>query len=140
MSTKRMHQLGEQIRDFIATMLARGEIRDPRAKNITIHSVKMTSDLQIAKVYFTCPEKSKEGIKETESGLKNAAGFIRKELGKELQIRYIPQIQFYYDDSLEYSLKMTSLLSKVKEELDLNKSLSEDLNKNENSEEIKKGD
>lgn len=112
-----MNQMGEQIRDFIATMLVRGEIRDPRVKNITIHSVKMTSDLQMAKVYYVCSEKKKEAIKETEKGLIAAAPFIRKELGKQLQIRYIPQIMFYYDDSIEYSLKMTSLLSKVKAEL-----------------------
>ena len=97
MSTKRMLQMGEQIRDFVATMLVRGEIHDPRVKNITIHSVKMTSDLQIAKVYFICAEKNKEAIKATETGLKAAAGFIRRELGKQLQIRYIPQILFYFD-------------------------------------------
>lgn len=114
MTTKRMLQLGEQIRDFIATMLVRGEIHDPRVKNVTIHSVKMTSDLQIAKVYFVSPG---EQMKETEAGLKAAAGFIRREIGKKLQIRYIPQILFYYDDSLEYSLKMTSVLAKVRQEL-----------------------
>lgn len=111
-----MLQLGEQIRDFIATMLVRGELSDPRVKNITIHSVKMTSDLQIAKVYFVCSDKLKENIKSTEAGLKAASGFIRRELGKQLQIRYIPQILFYYDDSIEYSLKMTSVLNKVKAE------------------------
>ncbi len=116
MSTKRMLQIAEQIRDFIATMLVRGEIRDPRVKNVTIHSVKMTSDLQIAKVYFTCSEKNKDLIKVTELGLRAAAAFIRKELGKQLQIRYIPAIQFFFDDSIEYSLKMSSLLSKVKDE------------------------
>jgi ribosome-binding factor A len=111
--TKRMLQLGGQIRDYIATMLVRGEISDPRAKGVTIHSVKMTRDLQMAKVYFT----SSHDPKETEKGLKTAAGFIRRGLGKHLQIRYIPQLMFYYDDSLEHSLKMTSLISKVSAEL-----------------------
>jgi len=120
-----MLQLAEQIRDFIATMLVRGEIRDPRIKNVTIHSVKMTSDLQIAKVYFVCSEKNKEEIKNTETGLKAAAPFIRRELGKQLQIRYIPQILFYFDDSIEYSIKMSSILNKVKEELDSNNSTNE---------------
>ncbi len=111
-----MLQLGEQIRDHIATMLVRGEIHDPRVKDVTIHSVKMTSDLQTAKVYFTCSEKSNT-VKETTQGLKQAAGYVRRELGKQLQIRYIPQILFFYDDSLEYSLKMVSVLSKVRAEL-----------------------
>jgi ribosome-binding factor A len=127
MSTKRMLQLGEQIRDFVATMLVKGEIRDPRVKNVTIHSVKMTSDLQIAKVYYVCSEKDKETIKATESGLKAAAGFIRHELGKQLQIRYTPQVIFYYDDSIEYSIKMSSLLNKVKAELETNQQQNDSL-------------
>ncbi len=114
MSTKRMLQLGEQIRNHIAMMLVRGEIHDPRVKSVTIHSVKMTSDLQHAKVYFTCsPKEHKEILK----GLKQASSFIRHELGKQLQIRFTPHVLFFYDDSLDYSLKMVSLLSKVRAEL-----------------------
>jgi ribosome-binding factor A len=116
MSTKRMLQLGGQLREFIAILFARGEIRDPRLKNITIHSVKMTSDLQLAKVYYICSETDPLEREKVEAALKSAAPFIRKALGKELQIRYTPQIMFYYDDSIEYSLKMTSLLSQVRSE------------------------
>jgi ribosome-binding factor A len=145
MTTKRMFQMGEQIRDFIATMLVRGEIRDPRIKNVTIHSVKMTSDLQIAKVYFVCSSTSaststdKNFVKEIEAGLKAAASFIRQKLGKELQIRYIPQILFYYDDSLEYSIKMGAILNEVGAELRRNeeKSSSSSSSSDENNEDEK---
>jgi len=132
MTTKRMLQMGEQIRDFIATMLVRGEIHDPRVKNVTIHSVKMTSDLQMAKVYFICSEANKGSVKEIATGLKAAAVFIRRELGKKLQIRYIPQIMFYYDDSIEYSIKMGAVLNKVSAELRLHENELH-LNENESS-------
>jgi ribosome-binding factor A len=118
MSTKRMLQLGEQIRDIIATMFVRGEIRDPRLQNLTILSVKMTSDLQLAKVYFICSQKEKEAIEQVQQALKVASPFIRRELGKQLQIRYTPQVVFYFDDSIEYSLKMSAVLSQVKKELE----------------------
>ncbi len=111
-----MLQLGEQIREHIALMLVRGEISDPRVRGITLNSVKMSPDLQIAKVYFSVlgePEQRKLA----EKGLKQAAGYIRRELGKALLIRYTPEIVFYYDDSVEYSVKMGALLSKVSDEL-----------------------
>ena len=109
-----MLQLGEQIKEFIATMFSRGELSDPRVQHITVHSVKMTSDLQIAKVYYIASEKSKSSLKEVAAGLKAASPFIRRELGKQLQIRYIPQILFYFDDSIEYSLKMSGVMAKLK--------------------------
>lgn len=116
MATKRMLQLAEQIREYIALMLVRGEISDPRVRNITINSVKMSPDLQLAKVYFSV---FGENIKrqEVEKGLKQASAFIRRELAKSLLIRYTPAIVFYYDDSVEYSVKMNSLITKVSEEL-----------------------
>ena len=116
MATKRMLQLAEQIREHIALMLVRGEIADPRVRGITLNSVKMSPDLQIAKVYFSVlGEKTKR--QEAEKGLKQASGFIRRELGKALLVRYTPAVIFHYDDSIEYSVKMGALISKVSDEL-----------------------
>jgi ribosome-binding factor A len=116
MATKRMLQLAEQIREHIALMLVRGEISDPRVRGITLNSVKMSPDLQIAKVYFSVlGEKMKR--QEAEKGLKQASGFIRRELGKALLVRYTPAVIFHYDDSIEYSVKMGALISKVSDEL-----------------------
>lgn len=116
MATKRMLQLAEQIREHIALMLVRGEIADPRVRGITLNSVKMSPDLQIAKVYFSVlGEKAKR--QEAEKGLKQASGFIRRELGKALLVRYTPAVIFHYDDSIEYSVKMGALISKVGDEL-----------------------
>ncbi|APJ04797.1 30S ribosome-binding factor RbfA [Silvanigrella aquatica] len=116
MATKRMLQMAEQIREHIALMLVRGEIADPRVRGVTLNSVKMSPDLQVAKVYFSVlGEKSKR--QEAEKGLKQAAGFIRRELGKNLLVRYTPAVVFHYDDSIEYSVKMGALISKVSDEL-----------------------
>ena len=128
MATKRMLQMAEQIREHIALMLVRGQIADPRLRGVTLNSVKMSPDLQIAKVYFSVlGEKSKR--QEAEKGLKQASGFIRRELGKALLVRYTPAVVFHYDDSIEYSVKMGALISKVSDEL------REDEAKRENSQE-----
>ena len=76
----------------------------------------MSPDLQIAKVYFSVlGEKQKR--QEAEKGLKQASGYIRRELGKALLVRYTPAVIFHYDDSIEYSVKMGALISKVSDEL-----------------------
>lgn len=120
MATKRMLQLAEQIRDCIAVMIAQGQIRDPRVQHVTIHAVNMSPDLQLAKVYFV--HAAREGapsLEDTLKGLKQASGFMRKELSKQLQLRFLPDLAFYYDDSLDYSLKMRSLLDEVSKEREL---------------------
>lgn len=111
--SKRMLQLGEEIREVISTMLVRGDISDPRVKNITIHSVKVTPDLQIAKIYFSTAARQSE---EAKIGLRSASGFVRKELSKILKLRYTPELHFYYDDSIDHSEKMLSLISEVSKE------------------------
>ena len=116
MATKRMLQLAEQIRETIALMLVRGQIADPRIRGVTLNAVKMTADLQIAKVYFSVLG-GKENLIEVQKGLKQASGFIRRELGKALLVRYTPAVIFHYDDSIEYSVKMGALIAKVSDEL-----------------------
>lgn len=115
-ATKRMLQLGEEIREQIAMMFARGEVSDPRVKSLTIHSVKMTSDLQIAKVYYT-PREGVTDLDSLQKGLRQASRFIRRELGKHLSTRTVPEIFFYYDDSLDYSIKMGQIMAEVRKDL-----------------------
>jgi ribosome-binding factor A len=118
--TKRMLQLGEEIREFIATMLVRGDISDPRLKGITIHSVKMSPDLQVAKIYYTVSTLLNSSHQDVAVALKRARGFIRHEIGKKLLIRYSPELIFYYDPSLDYAEKINALLTNIKKESDEN--------------------
>lgn len=112
--SKRTAQVGERIRELIATMLIRGEVRDPRVKKVTINKVKVSPDLQIAKVYYSVlgDKAEREGV---QLGLTKAAGFIRNAVGKDLDIRYTPEISFYYDDGIDHANHMNEVLNKIKQ-------------------------
>lgn len=119
MASKRMLQIAEQIREHISMMLVRGEVSDPRIRNVTITSVKVTADLQTAKVYYSVIGDETTKVA-TSRGLKQAAGFMRSSLGETLQIRYTPHLQFFYDETIERAARMNDLLSKVREEREAN--------------------
>lgn len=122
-ATKRTRQIGEEIREFIATMFARGDISDPRLKGITIHSVKVSPDLQVAKIYYSVSNllnPSENAQKEIAAAFKSARNFMRHELGKKLLIRHVPELVFYYDSSLDYAQKINSILTDIKKESDEN--------------------
>ena len=89
------------------------EVKNKDIKFVTITDVKVTNDLAYAKVYFTVL--NKDYIKETEKALKSAAGFIRHELRDRVDIRQIPELQFIYDESIEYGQKIESILEELKE-------------------------
>lgn len=114
-NTKRTAQVGERIRELVATMLIRGEVRDPRVKKVTIHSVKVSPDLQSAKVYYSVFGTEDEK-KSAQEGLEKASGFIRNFVGKELEIRYTPVISFFYDEGIEHARHMQEVFAKLKEQ------------------------
>lgn len=113
-NSKRTAQVGERIRELIAMMLVRGEIGDPRVKKVTINSVRVSPDLQQAKVYYSVMGDAKERTA-VQAGLKAASGFIRNAVGKSLDIRYTPEIFFFYDDAIAHAQHMNEVLSRVKE-------------------------
>lgn len=112
--SKRTAQVGERIRELIATMLIRGDVRDPRVKKVTINSVRVTADLQMAKVYYSVlgDKAEREAV---QLGLSKAAGFIRNAVGKDLDIRYTPEIAFFYDDGIEHSNHMNEVFNRLKQ-------------------------
>ncbi len=101
-------------------MFVRGDISDPRLKGITIRSVKMSPDLQVAKIYYTVSTLLNSSQQDVALALKRARGFIRHEIGKKLLIRYAPELIFYYDPSLDYAEKINALLTDIKKESDKN--------------------
>lgn len=108
---KRADRVGDLIRMEISNILLR-EVRDPRVRNVTITGVKMSSDLRTARVFFvplgeeTCSEDILEG-------LKKASKFLRRELAKKVQLRYVPEIIFAYDSSFEYGDRIEKLLASL---------------------------
>lgn len=108
---KRSEKVAEAIHEMVSELLVKG-LKDPRIGFVTITGVKLTDDLHLATVYFSVIG-SDEEKKATEQGLNSARGYIRKELGKNLRMRYIPDIVFRYDVSVEYGSRIESLLKEI---------------------------
>lgn len=109
---KRTDRLNEVIKKEIWELILR-EIKDPRIGFITLTRVVLSEDLRQAKVYVSIYGKEEEK-KETCNGLKSASGFIRGELGKRLNLRYTPKIDFILDSSIEYGSHISQILDRLK--------------------------
>lgn len=90
------------------------EVKDNDIKFVTVTDVKVTNDLSFAKVYFTVLDESRK--QETLEALKNASGFIRKELAERIDIRHIPELEFIYDESIAYGKKIEDIIEHIHEE------------------------
>jgi ribosome-binding factor A len=111
----RMNRISEEIRKEISDII-RTEVKDPRiAEMFTIVKTEVTGDLRYAKVYVSVLG-TEEQSKSTLEGLKKAAGFIRRELGSRLDIRYTPELQFVLDHSIEYSVEISRKLNELRKE------------------------
>jgi ribosome-binding factor A len=108
---KRSEKVAEAIHELVSELLIKG-LKDPRIGFVTITGVKVTDDLHLATVYFTVIG-SEEEMKATGQGLNSARGFIRKEMGKSLHMRYIPELIFRYDESVQYGSRIETLLREI---------------------------
>ncbi|MGL5641460.1 MAG: 30S ribosome-binding factor RbfA [Paraclostridium sp.] len=112
-SYNRTQRIGEEIRKVVSTMLISG-IKDYRINSlISVTDVEVTTDLSYAYVYVSILGGNKES---SMAGLKNACGYIRKEVGKNVKLRHTPEIIFKIDDSIEKGMYMESLIKKVNKE------------------------
>ena len=114
MNVKRANRVAELIMAEISDILLK-QVRDPRIKLITITRVKLTDDLRLARVFFV--EMGKDTCDpEVKKGLQKATGFMKRELGKRLQLRYVPDLLFTVDESFEYGSRIDRLLAEIKRE------------------------
>lgn len=113
---KRVYQVAERIRELVAKALAR--TADPRFYFVTITSVVVTPDLRIAKVYWVVTvldaNKRDERIEEVQTAFDSAAGLFRREVGKELGLRFVPEMKFFYDDTLDTVEQVERVLAKAR--------------------------
>ncbi|MBL7003089.1 MAG: 30S ribosome-binding factor RbfA [Gammaproteobacteria bacterium] len=93
------------------TNLVRYSLKDPRIGAPSILEVKVSRDLSVAKVYFGLLDA--ENSKETEKALNKSAGFLHRELGKMLNVRIIPSLRFYYDDTDLKAQQMDALINEA---------------------------
>jgi ribosome-binding factor A len=110
----RSERVGGQIQKLLSELLQK-RINDPRLTNATISGVKMTSDLRIAKVYFATAEGAETKTNALE-GFKSARGFLKRTLAATLGLRYMPDLQFYYDDSFDYGARIEAVFKRIEAE------------------------
>ena len=108
---KRTERVGDQIQLEIADILSR-RMRDPRVGFVTITSVDVTADLKQAWVYVTVLQEGEQG-NEAIATLARATGFIRRELGRRLKLRYVPELTFVRDPSVDQVRRVMSLLDEL---------------------------
>ena len=115
MPSNRIGRINEEIQRELGDQLRR--LKDPRVSQVgmvSITRVDTTGDLRYARVYVCVLDKSLE--KEVLKGLKSAAGFLRRELGRALQLRYTPELQFIADDSILHGAHILEVLRRVEEQ------------------------
>ena len=109
MASARIGRINDDIQRILADRLR--QVKDPRVSDqgmITITRVDTTGDLRYARIYVSVLDKSRE--KDVLKGLKSASGFLRRELGRSLQLRYTPELQFIGDDSIQQGAHILEVL------------------------------
>jgi ribosome-binding factor A len=114
MDYQRSERVGELLTEVIAEVL-REDIRDPRITAVTITAAKVTKDLRQARIYFAILGGTAENKDSVLAGLKSAMGFIRSRIGKQLKLRFVPAIEFFYDESVDEAERIENLLRQVKQ-------------------------
>ena len=100
------------IQQVLSEILKR-DIGDPRLKMVTITEVEVSRDLKLARIYFAMPGGKREKDEATK-GFNSARGFIKRILAQEIDLKYMPDIIFFYDDSLEYGAHIDELIKSTK--------------------------
>ncbi len=101
-------RVGEQIRRDLAQLIQQ-EVKDPRVGMVTVTAVDMSPDMSHAKVHITLLDDADE-VDECVKVLNRAASFLRRALGKRLQLRVVPTLRFYYDVSVAHGTALSALI------------------------------
>ncbi|MDK2798533.1 MAG: ribosome-binding factor [Clostridiales bacterium] len=111
MSYNRINRISEEIKKELSEIIR--ELKDPRIPAMTsVILVDVTRDLRYAKVYISVMG-TQEQQNNAIAGLKSAAGFIRKEIGRRVQLRYTPEFTFVLDESIEHGAHISKLLHEI---------------------------
>ena len=111
MSQHRLERLQEEILHAVSSIVLL-EVTDPLIKGVTLTRVVLTRDLGIARIYYEAPgpETGRETIRR---GLNRARGFIRKQLAPRLNLRVVPQMEFFYDETQDEISRVNRLFTKL---------------------------
>ena len=114
MSQLRIEKVQELMKQEISQIILQ-ELKDPRIGFVTVTSVACTEDLREAKIYISVMGDEKKA-RDTLHGLESSLGFVRREIGKRIRLRFTPEISFALDTSLNYSDHIQRLLNEIHEE------------------------
>ena len=110
MASNRIGRINEEIQRELSGLIR--TLKDPRVHGlVSITHVETTPDLRYTKVYVSFLQE--ERVKDAMAGLKSAGGYLRRELGRNLQLRYAPEIVWSLDDSITYGAKMLKLINSL---------------------------
>ena len=112
MASNRIGRINDEIQKELSDLMR--SVKDPRVSGalLTITHVDTTSDLRYSRIYVSALDKTDE--KDFLKGLRSAGGWLRRELGQGLNLRYTPELQFFPDDSIAYGAHILDVLSHVK--------------------------
>jgi ribosome-binding factor A len=114
MNNKRINRISEEVKKVISELIYNG-LKDPRVSTMTtVTGVEVTRDLSYANVYVSVLGDKVEK-EEALKGLESAKGFIRKEIGRKIELRYIPELIFHLDESIEKGMYMSKFIEEVNE-------------------------
>jgi len=112
MTFKRADRVADLIREEVNRILVK-DIMDPRVRNVTITAVRVTDDLRNAKIYFV-PLGQDSVTDDVREGLEKATPYFRRNLGKQLKLRFVPEIQFYFDEVFARGQRMEKLFMDIR--------------------------
>jgi len=113
MQGSRPARVGDQIREELAELLSR-HVKDPGLGFVTVQWVKVSPDLQNARVYYTVLGDARER-KDTARALDRALPFLRREIAQRLRLRRAPELAFHYDESVERGERIEQLLDEIRQ-------------------------
>jgi ribosome-binding factor A len=114
MARRRVQRFNELLRQELSTLLVR-RVRDPRLSSVTITEVDVTTDLRTARIYVSVMDDDEETRQEVLHSLHGAAGFLRRELARRLEVRHTPELVFHLDESARYGERIDRLLAKIRQ-------------------------
>lgn len=111
MKEARARRVGEQVRKEVAALLSKG-LKDPRVGFVSVMEVRMSPDLRYANVYVSLLGSDSER-KSSLVGLKQASGWLRRELGKRVALRYCPELRFFEDTTVDDAFRLEEIFKEI---------------------------
>ncbi len=114
MRGRRIARVEELLKRELSAILQRG-LKDPRIGFVTVSRAKVSADLRHAKVFISVMGED-EARKKTMEGLASASGYIQRELGNRVKMKFLPRLEFVLDDSVDYGFHIMEILEKIEAE------------------------